>query len=412
MERSLSAGALALKVLAAFQCSGNRTEVGLRGEAGKGIERAVDRVTTGVDGGQHGRSGNAAGVVGMEVQRQADFFLQRLDQRADGARFADAGHVFDADDVGAGLLQLSGEVDVVLEVEFRAALVEQVAGVAQGAFAQRTALDDGIHGDTHVVHPVQRVEDTEDVDAVLSRLLHEVAHNVVAVVGIADGVGGAQQHLEKDVRHLLAQALQAFPGVFLEKAQSNVEGGAAPAFEREQPGRHPCVVGRDGLHVVGAHAGGEQRLVGVAHRGIGQQDLRLRLHPFREAFGTEFLQPVAATGRDRCIQVAMGPDRFRQGERRQFAAFHLRITVDGHVAEELDQAAGAVASLGKMEEFRRLINEACRAFARQEQGVLDDVFEELQVGGQAAYPELTQRAAHAACSLGAAVAPGGDLDEQ
>jgi hypothetical protein len=42
---------------------------------------------------------------------------------------------------------------------------------------------------------------------------------------------------------------------------------------------------RNGGHVIGAHAGGKQRLVRVAHGGVGQQHLRLVFHPLAENLG-------------------------------------------------------------------------------------------------------------------------------
>ena len=75
----------------------------------------------------------------------------------------------------------------------------------------------------------------EHVDAGRCRLLDEIAHHVVRVVGVADRVGAAQQHLQQHVRHALAQIGQAVPRVLLEEAHRDVEGGPAPAFQREQP---------------------------------------------------------------------------------------------------------------------------------------------------------------------------------
>ena len=82
--------------------------------------------------------------------------------------------------------------------------------------------------------PVERVEDAEEVDAGRGRLLDEAADDVVGVVGVADGVRPAQEHLEQDVGDLLAQQRQALPGVLVQEAHGHVEGGAAPHLEREQ----------------------------------------------------------------------------------------------------------------------------------------------------------------------------------
>ena len=73
----------------------DRAEVRLRGEPAHGIDGAVDGIGPGLDRRQHAGRGDAARVVGVEVHRQADLLLQRLDQRVGGARPAQAGHVLD-----------------------------------------------------------------------------------------------------------------------------------------------------------------------------------------------------------------------------------------------------------------------------------------------------------------------------
>ena len=82
--------------------------------------------------------------------------------------------------------------------------------------------------------PVEGVEDAEQVDAGLGRLLDERADDVVGIIRVADGVGGAQQHLEEDVGHALAQVGEAVPRRLLEEAHGRVERGAAPHLQREQ----------------------------------------------------------------------------------------------------------------------------------------------------------------------------------
>ena len=60
--------------------------------------------------------------------------------------------------------------------------------------------------------------------------LHEVLHHVVGIVLVAQDVLAAEQHLQLGVGQALAQLAQALPGVFVQKAQAGVEGGAAPAL--------------------------------------------------------------------------------------------------------------------------------------------------------------------------------------
>ena len=80
----------------------DRAEAGLRGHAGHGVHGGVDGVDARLDGGEHAGAGDAGGVVGVQVDRQADLFLQRLDQHARGRGLEQPGHVLDAEDVAAG----------------------------------------------------------------------------------------------------------------------------------------------------------------------------------------------------------------------------------------------------------------------------------------------------------------------
>ena len=114
----------------------DRAEIRLRRQAAHRIERAVDRIASGIDRHQHAGRGDAARVVRVEVDRQPDLLLQRLDQRVRRARLAQAGHVLDAEDVRTGLLELLRHADVILQVVLRLARIAQVAGVADRGFAE------------------------------------------------------------------------------------------------------------------------------------------------------------------------------------------------------------------------------------------------------------------------------------
>ena len=97
--------------------------------------RGIDDVDARVGRAQNAAGVDAAGVVRVEVDRHADFLAQRLDQRVRRVRLAQAGHVLDAQDVRAHLHQLLGQLHVILQVVFGALGIEDVAGVADGRFA-------------------------------------------------------------------------------------------------------------------------------------------------------------------------------------------------------------------------------------------------------------------------------------
>ena len=91
----------------------------------------------------------------MEMDGQACFLTQGLDQRIDRRWAAQAGHVLDANNVGASALQFACLVHVILELVLGTAGIKQITGVAHGAFAQAATFDYRIHGGTHIVDPVQ-----------------------------------------------------------------------------------------------------------------------------------------------------------------------------------------------------------------------------------------------------------------
>ena len=87
----------------------------------------------------------------------------------------------------------------------------------------------------------------------------------------------------------------------------------------------------DRQHVVGADARGQQRLVRVAERGVGEQQALLLQRPLGELFGPELQQQLA-----RARRAARVGSCARHAARRERArarlALRRRIAVDDHVA--------------------------------------------------------------------------------
>ena len=248
----------------------DRVQVRLRGEPAERRERAVGDVEPDIRALEHARGADAARVVRVKMNRDADFIAQGLDQLRSGVGLAQAGHVLDRQDVRAHLFERLGRFDVVFQVELRAFRVEKVAGKANRRFADAAVLDHGVHRDLHIRNPVQRIEHTENIDAPLDRFLHEDIDDIVRVIRVADGVARAEQHLEQDIRHPFAQRGQTLPRVFLEEAHARVKRRSSPHLHREEL-RHQLRVRRCDLHhVVRSHPRREERLMRVAHRRVGQ----------------------------------------------------------------------------------------------------------------------------------------------
>ena len=81
-------------------------------------------------------------------------------------------------------------------------------------------------------------------------------------------------------------------------------------------------------------------------------------------------------------------------------------------AEIGEQLGGAVAARREVEQRGRLVEPAGGDAAGLEIGVVDDVFEERNVGLDAAHAELAQAAVHALAGVVEFAAPGGHLHQQ
>ena len=83
-----------------------------------------------------------------------------------GRRAQQPGHVLDRQHVRAGVDDLLGQPQVVVERVEPLGRVGQVAGVAERDLGDRRAgVADGVDRRAHLLDVVERVEDPEDVDA-------------------------------------------------------------------------------------------------------------------------------------------------------------------------------------------------------------------------------------------------------
>ena len=347
----------------------------------------------------------------VEMDGQAHLFLQRADQRARGGGFQKPRHVLEPEDVRAGIAERLAHLDVILEVVFRPVGIIDVAGVADGPFADLVRLEHRIHRDAHVLDPVEAVEDAEHVDPALGGLLHESLNHVVGVVGVAHAVGAAEQHLRHQVRHLGADVTQALPGAFLQEAVGHIEGGTAPAFDRKKLRQVRRVTGRHLDHVDGPHARCQQRLVAVPHRGVGDQKLLLRGHPIRHGLRAFFVQKGARAFRRR---IGTGRRRLRGLEigGGLGPALGLGMPVHGDVGNIGQNLGAAVLARLEVEELGRLVDEGRGVAIVLEGRVLEQVLHELDISRHAPDAELAQRPIHPLDRLFRRRGPGGDLHQQ
>ena len=161
----------------------------------------------------------------MDLDGDGERLGEGGDEAAGCQRGEDAGHVLDADGLGAHLLLLLRDLDEEVEG------VDGAGGVADRALGVAAVLLDGADGHLEVAVVVEGVEDAEDVHAVLDGEGDEALEDIVGVVLVAEDVLAAQEHLERGLLRVGLDEAQALPGIFAEEAQADVERGAAPALQ-------------------------------------------------------------------------------------------------------------------------------------------------------------------------------------
>jgi hypothetical protein len=143
-------------------------------------------------------------------------------------------------------------------------------------------------------------------------------------------------------------------------------------------------VSGDGEQVLGADPGREQRLVRVAERRVGDRDGRLCAQPAGELLGAELEQQLAAAVRGGDVEV----DRRQLGGGVDAHGCRAVRLVDGHVSEEREQLAAAVALATCRHQLRVGLDERRGDVAAGEIGILEHRLQERDVRGDPADPEL------------------------
>ena len=189
-----------------------------------------------------------------------DIVLQILDQLVSVVGEQKVCHVLDADGVRTHLLQLFGNADEIVVV------VDGADGEAQRDLCPAAVLLDGLDRLTEIADVVQRVKDTDDLNAVFDGLLAEFFDDIVCIVLVAENVLPTEEHLQLGLGHMGFQRAQTLPRILVEEAHADIEGCAAPALEG--PIAHVVEQLTGGKHILDAHTGRGLRLVRVAEDGF------------------------------------------------------------------------------------------------------------------------------------------------
>jgi hypothetical protein len=172
--------------------------------------------------------------VGVKVNGDGDFLAQFFHKGIGGVRFADTRHILNGQEMGAQFFQLLGHAQVIFQRILGTPFVEEVAGIANRGFTNRSGLEHGVDGNPHVLDGVQGIKNPEDVDALPVRFADKLHNDVVRIGSVAHGVCTPQQHLKTDIGDTLAQLAKTLPGIFVEEAHGSIEGCAAPHLQAEE----------------------------------------------------------------------------------------------------------------------------------------------------------------------------------
>ena len=211
------------------------------------------------------------------------------------------GHVLDRQHVRAGVDDLLGQLQVVVEGVEVLAGIGQVTGVAHRDFGdRRTGFAHRVDRRTHRLDVVERVEDAEDVDAGRG--------------GLVDERLGDQLRVRACSRRCCARAAAsagrcwAPPRAVRPAAPTGPPSGTeAPHRKSRRPSiRSTTAAASSGRcrratieQAVGAHPRRQQRLMRVAERGVGDADGLGLAQPRRESLRAQLDQPLLATRRRR-----------------------------------------------------------------------------------------------------------------
>ncbi len=175
-----------------------------------------------------------------------------------------AGHILDADGVGAHVLDIFCNVHPVLLV------ISGTDGIGQSDLGVAALFLAGLDGSLKVAKVVEAVKDTDDVDAVGNGFLYEIFDDIISVVAVSQQVLAAEQHLQFGLLEAGFQLAKAVPRIFLEEAEAGIKCSAAPALNSVVADLIHLV--DDGKHDLGGHAGRDQGLVRVAQDGLCDLD--------------------------------------------------------------------------------------------------------------------------------------------
>ena len=200
----------------------------------------------------------------MYLYRKTDLLLPALHDVIRLAGRKDAGHILQAEGIGAHLLELAGNRNVVFQI------VHGAYGIADCCLHVSALVLGDLDSLPHVAHVVHGVEDPHYGNAVPDGRLHERLNYIVGIMLVAHQVLSTEKHLKRSVLERLFQGYKPLPRVLVQKPHGRVKSGSTPDFNRVEP--HAVHLFRDRQHILSFHTCGQERLVPIPEGCVGNPD--------------------------------------------------------------------------------------------------------------------------------------------
>lgn len=144
--------------------------------------------------------------------------------------------------------------------------------------------------------------------------------------------------------------------------------------------------------VVRAHAGGKQRLVGVAHRGVCDEQPVVRPHGLSPSLRALLLEHVAPPGEADTVKLREDGHNRHIGRRRGADRTRVIRAVDDHLGEVVHELLAHDAVVAHRKELGGVaLDERGRRVAARKLRVGQDVDDKADVGLDATHEELVER---------------------
>src|SRR5688500_16936767 len=130
--------------------------------------------------------------MGMKMYWYANLLFERFYKFASCTWATNTSHVFNAEYMSTSFLKLFSHIDVILQVIFRTAGIKYICCITNRCFTKCAGFSNSINCNTHVIDPVERIENTEYIDTTFRCAIYKEANDIIRIICIPNCIGSAQ----------------------------------------------------------------------------------------------------------------------------------------------------------------------------------------------------------------------------